>query len=117
MEKGIKLTLVDVGDAAFRVLQRYLFRRGTDPGAEVTVTSSDMQESLFVRLADSSTILTKIFPHKNFLEEGVYRIEVFRTKPGDLRGNRVAFVEIPKGTDAVEEIRLFIEGVLSQSDL
>ncbi len=113
----MKTTLVDVGDAAFQVLMGYLHRRGTDPGAEVTITSSGLQESIFLRLVDTTVLLMKIFPHKNFLDQGVFRIEVFRTRPGDLRGNRIAFVEIPKGNDAREEVRLFIEGVLGQCDL
>lgn len=113
----MKITLREIGDAAFAILMGYLHRGGTDPGAEVTLSSSDLQETIFLRLIDTTLLLMKIFPHKNFLDQSVFRIEVFRTRPGDLRGNRIAFVEIPKGDDAREEIRLFIEGVLSQCDL
>ena len=114
MEKGVKLTLQDVGDAAFRVLQRYLFRSDADVGAEVSITSSELQESIFVKLVDATTLLIKIYPHKNFMAQAVFRIEIYRTKLGDLRGNRVAFVETPKGNDAVSEIKMFLEGVLGQ---
>jgi len=114
MEKGSHLTLVDVGDIVFRVMQKFFFRENRDPGVEVTINSSALQESLFLRLPDFSTLLIKIFPHKNFMNVGVFRIEVYKTKPGDMRGNRVAFVEISLDSGAIDEIRLFVEGVLSQ---
>ena len=44
----------------------------------------------------------------------VFRTEVYKTKSGDMRGNRIAFVEISLDSGATDEIRLFIEGVLSQ---
>ncbi len=114
MEKGSDLTLVDVGDIVFRVMQRFLFRKNGDPGVVVTANSSALQESLFLRLPDTSTLLIKMFPHRNFLNETVYRIEVYKTKTGDMRGNRVGFVEVSLDSGATEEIRLFVEGALSQ---
>jgi len=117
MEQGTTLNLLDVGDAVYRVMQRFLFRNGNDPGAEIWINSSSMQESINVKLADSTTLLIKIFPHKNYLLLGVFRIEVYKTKPKDMRGNRIAFVEVPNGTDGIQEIKLFIEGVLSQNGL
>lgn len=114
MEKGSDLTLVDVGDIVFRVMQRFLFRRNCDPGVSVTANSSALQESFFLRLPDTSTLLIKIFPHRNFMNESVYRIEIYKTRSGDMRGNRVGFVEISLDSSASEEIRLCIEGALSQ---
>ncbi len=117
MEKTVDLTLLDVGDTVFRVMQRCFFRRGQDPAVEVMLVSSEFQESLNLRFPDATNLLIKIFPHKNYMQVAVFRIEVYKTKPGDMRGNRVAFVESPRGSQAFEEIRLFIEGVLSQSGL
>ncbi|HEY9070240.1 MAG TPA: hypothetical protein VIV61_08265 [Candidatus Ozemobacteraceae bacterium] len=114
MEKGSHLTLVDVGDIVFRVMQNFLFREQRDPGVEVTINSNAYQESLFLRLPDFSTLLIKIFPHRNFMNAPVFRTEVYKTKSGDMRGNRIAFVEISLDSGASDEIRLFIEGVLSQ---
>ncbi len=114
MEKGSDLTLVDVGDIVFRVMQRFLLRRNSDPGIVVTANSSALQESFFLWLPDTCTLLIKIFPHRNFMSESVYRIEIYKTKSGDMRGNRIGFMEVSLDSGATEEIRLFVEGALSQ---
>jgi hypothetical protein len=117
MGKGSNLTLQDIGDAMFRVLMHHLNRKEMDAGAELTISTGDLQESLFMNLSDRSSILVKTFPHKNYLHQNVYRIEVYKTRPGDLRGNRVAFIETPQNDSALAEIRQFIEGILIQSGL
>ena len=117
MEKGPGLTLRDVGDAVYRVMMRYLCRNGTDLGAEMTMNSTSLQESLMVHLLDTTNLLIKTFPHRNYLQLDVFRIEVYKTRPGDMRGNRVAFVEIPRDDYSLGEIKSFIEGALGQSGL
>lgn len=114
MDKKTDLTLIDVGDTVFRVLMHGLFRKGTDLGVEFSCSSSPLQDSLFLFLPDLSHVLIKMFPHKNYLNLDVFRIEVYKTRPGDMRGNRVAFVEASNGVDAFEEIRRFTEGILPQ---
>lgn len=117
MEKGSDLTLVDVGDIVFRVMQRFLFRQNRDSGVMVTVHSSPLQESLVLRIPDASTLLIKMFPHRNFMNASVFRIEIYKTKSGDMRGNRVGFAEISHDSGASEEVRLFVESALSQLGL
>ena len=117
MEKGIDLTLCDVGDIVFRVMLRYFYRSGSDLGAEMSMNSTPLQESCLVHLLDTTNLLIKMFPHRNYLQNAVFRIEVYKTKPGDMRGTRVAFVEIPKGHDILGEVKSFIEGALAQSGL
>ena len=114
MEKRNDLTLVDVGDTIFRVLMHGLNSRGVDSEIEISCSSSPLQESLFLNLPDESHVLVKIFPHKNFLQHDVFRIEVYKTRPGDMRGNRVAFVETTRAVDAIEEVRRFTEGIFPQ---
>jgi len=48
------------------------------------------------------------------MSESVYRIEIYKTKSGEMRGNRIGFVEVSLDSRATEEIRLFVEGALSQ---
>lgn len=114
MEHSADLTLIDVGDTVFRVLMHGLFRKNTDPAVEIASSSSPLQDSLFLFLPDSSHVLIKMFPHKNYLQHDVFRIEVYKTRPGDMRGNRVAFVEASRGSEALEEVRRFTEGILPQ---
>lgn len=113
MEHPTNLTLLDVGDTVFQTLMRGLFRKGVDPCVEIYSSSSPLQESLFLYLADASHVLIKMFLHKNYLQHDVFRIEVFKTRPGDMRGNRVAFAETSRGLEAREEIQRFTEGVFS----
>lgn len=117
MDKKMTKTLVDIGDLAFQAIMSYLYRNKTDSQTEVTLNSNDLQETIFLHFADNTDLVIKIFPHKNFLDKAVFRFEVFRTRPGDPRGNRIAFVEIPKGEDTQGEIRLFIEGILGQCEV
>ncbi|MDD3000050.1 MAG: hypothetical protein EOM80_06460 [Erysipelotrichia bacterium] len=114
MDKGQHLTLRDVGDLMFRVTQRYLFRNNEDFGIDISLQSSPLQESMILRLIDDSRLLVKTFPHKNFSQEFVYRIEVYKTREGDMRGNKIAFLEASQHESAVEEIQQFVQSYLSQ---
>jgi len=44
MEKGINLTLRDVGDLIFRITQRYLFRKNEDVGMDVTLQTGAIRK-------------------------------------------------------------------------
>jgi hypothetical protein len=114
MEKGISLTLRDVGDLIFRISQRYLFRKNEDLGMDVTIQAGPLQETLVLRLIDNTHLLVKIFPHKNFSQELVYRIEVYKTREGDMRGNKIAFMEASCQGNAVDEIHRFVQSFLAQ---
>ena len=114
MEKGISLTLRDVGDLIFRISQRYLFRKNEDLGMDVTIQAGPLQETFVLRLIDNTHLLVKIFPHKNFSQELVYRIEVYKTREGDMRGNKIAFMEASRHDNAVDEIHRFVQSFLAQ---
>ncbi|MFZ5951187.1 MAG: hypothetical protein ACOYXC_10805 [Candidatus Rifleibacteriota bacterium] len=114
MEKNVSLTLQDVGDLIFRIIQRYLFRKNTDVGMDITIQAGPLQETLILRLLDKTHLLVKTFPHKNFSHELVYRIEVYKTREGDMRGNKIAFMEASQGDDSVDEIHRFVQSFLAQ---
>jgi hypothetical protein len=114
MEKGINLTLQDVGDLIFRITQRYLFRKNEDLGMDVTIQAGPLQETMILRLLDETRLLVKTFPHKNFSQELVFRIEVYKTREGDMRGNKIAFLEASNHDSAVDEIHRFVQSYLSQ---
>ncbi|HPT47373.1 MAG TPA: hypothetical protein PLM07_15940 [Candidatus Rifleibacterium sp.] len=103
-----------MGDLIFRITQRYLFRKNEDVGMDVTLLSGSIQESMVLRLPDDTRLLVKIFPHKNFSQELVYRIEVYKTREGDMRGNKIAFLEASQHDSAVDEIHRFVQSFLSQ---
>ncbi len=114
MDKGINLKLRDVGDLIFRITQRYLFRKNEDVGMDVTLQAESIQETMVLRLPDDTRLLVKIFPHKNFSQDLVYRIEVYKTREGDMRGNKIAFLEASQHDSAVDEIHRFVQSFLSQ---
>lgn len=114
MEKGVNLKLQDVGDLIFRITQRYLFRKNEDVGMDVTIQAGPLQETQILRLLDKTHLLVKIFPHKNFSQELVFRIEVYKTREGDMRGNKIAFMEASQHNDAVDEIHRFVQSFLAQ---
>ena len=114
MDKGNNLTLKDVGDLIFRITQRYLFRKNEDVGMDVTLQTGALQETMILRLLDDSRLLVKTFPHKNFSHELVFRIEVYKTREGDMRGNKIAFLEASQHDGAVDEIHRFVQSYLSQ---
>ncbi len=114
MEKSFSLTLKDVGDIIYRITQRYLFRKNIDLGMDVTIQESPLQEMHVLRLLDNTRLLVKIFPHKNFSQDLVFRIEVYKTREGDMRGNKIAFMEASRHDDAVDEIHRFVQSYLSQ---
>lgn len=109
--------LVDIGDALFRILMAYLFRDNTDQNVEISINSSPLQESFGMLLPDTTHLLVKSFYHKNYLQNDVFRLEVYRTRPGDLRGNRVAFFEIPTNDSKLNDLKSFAESVLAQCGL
>ena len=114
MDKEFYLSLQDVGDLIFRASQRYLFRNREDYGMDVSMQASPLQETLVLRLQDYSHLLVKVFPHKNFSQEFVYRIEVYKTREGEMRGVKIAFLEATRHDSAVMEIQKFVEHFLSQ---
>lgn len=114
MDKGNYLTLRDVGDLIFRITQRYLFRKNEDFGMDVTLQAGALQETMVLRLLDNTHLLVKTFPHKNFSQELVFRIEVYKTREGDMRGNKIAFLEASHHDSAVDEIHRFVQSFLSQ---
>jgi hypothetical protein len=114
MDKGNNLSLRDVGDLIFRITQRYLFRKNEDVGIDITLNAETIQETMVLRLPDSTRLLVKIFPHKNFSQELVYSIEVYKTREGDLRGDKIAFLEASQHDSAVDEIHRFVQSYLSQ---
>jgi len=114
MGKSVGLNLNDVGDLIFRVSQLYLFKENKDLGVDVTIQSGALQEMFSLRFPDGRKLMVKIYPHKNFSNEPVFRIEVYRTKKGDMRGNRIAFMEALTHRDAVDEIQRFVKSYLGQ---
>ncbi|PKL49906.1 MAG: hypothetical protein CVV42_04410 [Candidatus Riflebacteria bacterium HGW-Riflebacteria-2] len=114
MEKTVNLSLRDVGDLIFRITQRYLFRKNEDLGLDVTLQTSPLQETMILRLLDETRLLVKTFPHKNYSNELVYRIEVYKTREGDMRGNKIAFLEASQHDGAVDEIHRFVQSYLAQ---
>lgn len=117
MDKDRLLILPDVGDAIFRTIEAYLGNLGRDVGVEMSVTGTALQEGLTVFLPGGSSLFFKVFPHKSLKNETVFRIEVYETKTGDLRGNRIGFIEIFRTLEALPEIPPFVEGVLTRSIL
>ena len=114
MEKAFYLSLQDVGDLIYRASQRYLFRNKEDYGMDVSMQTGALQETLILRLQDYSHLLVKVFPHKNFSQEFVYRIEVYKTREGEMRGVKIAFLEASRQDSAVIEIQKFVDNFLSQ---
>ena len=101
----------------FKTVETIFARYGRDMGVEMSLVTSPLQESFTLLLPDESSLFIKVFPHKNFLNETVFRIEVYTTRPGDLRGSRVGFVEIRRSCESLSEIPPFVEGVLARSSL
>ena len=114
MEKGFYLSLQDVGDLIYRATQRYLFRDNKDFGMDISIQTGALQETMILRLLDNSHLLVKVFPHKNFSQEFVYRIEVYKTREGEMRGAKIAFLEASRQDSAVVEIQRFVQSFLSQ---
>ena len=114
MGKSLGLNLKDVGDLIFRVSQLYLFKNGTDIGVDITIQSGELQEMFSLRFPDNKRLMVKVYPHRNFSNEPVFRIEVYRTKEGDMRGNKIAFMEALTNRDAVDEIQRFVKSYLGQ---
>ncbi len=114
MEKEFYLSLQDVGDLIYRATQRFLFRQKEDLGMDVTIQTSALQETLVLRLLDNSHVLVKVFPHKNFSQELIYRIEVYKTREGEMRGTKIAFLEASRQDSSTTEIQRFVESFLAQ---
>ena len=114
MEKESSLNLNDIGELLYRITQRYLYRKNTDTGVDITIQADSLQETMTLRLPDDSRLLVKTFPHKNFAQQLVYRIEVYKTRLGDMRGNKVAFMEALPVDSSIDEIHRFVQSFLSQ---
>ncbi|HNV70733.1 MAG TPA: hypothetical protein PKO06_13615 [Candidatus Ozemobacteraceae bacterium] len=117
MEKVTRYTLAQIADEIFSEIRATMVRMRSDLGVDISLLGGFAQETIAMRLADSSFMSIKVFPHRNFQSQNVFRVEVYKTIPGDMRGNRITFVEISQeGTDP-EDIRKFTEGVLSRSGI
>jgi hypothetical protein len=114
MEQNSRLTLQDIGGIIFRIIQRYLFRKDKDLGMDVTNQYGPLQEILTLRLLDGTRLIVKTFPHKNFSKQLVYRIEVYKTREGDMRGNKIAFMEASSKDDSIDEVHRFVQSFLAQ---
>jgi hypothetical protein len=117
MGKNDNLTLNDVGELIYRSAQDNLFRNNIDHGAKFFIQKSDIQELMTLEFPDKSRLLIKLFPHKNYNNKLVYRIEVYKTKEGDLRGNKIAFLETQSREASQEEIVSFVDSFLTQIKL
>lgn len=117
MGKVQLLKLSEVGDSIHQTIEAYLGTFSNDAGVEMSLTGTVLQEGLMVFLPDDSSLFFKVFPHKNLKNETVFRIEVYQTKPGDLRGNRIGFIEVQRERGALAEVPPFVEGVLTRSSL
>lgn len=117
MGKNQLLKLSEVGDSIYQTIEAYLGTFNRDAGVEMSLTGTVLQEGLMLFLPDDSSLFFKVFPHKNLKNETVFRIEVYQTKPGDLRGNRIGFIEVQRERGALVEVPPFVEGVLTRSSL
>ena len=115
MEKGFYLSLQDVGDLIYRATQRHLFRNNEDLGMDVTIQTGVLQETMVLRLLDNSHILVKVFPHKNFSQELIFRIEVYKTREGEMRGTKIAFLEASRHDSSTIEIQRFVQSYFCSS--
>lgn len=114
MEKGNYLKLDDICDLLLKAVERYLFRKNEDPCVDITINSEPLQKLINLLLPQDDSLRIKLFPHRNYAEELVYRIEVYRTKSGDLRGNKIAFIEASSHEGAIDEIHRFVQSFLAQ---
>ena len=117
MEKITTVSLSTVGNIVLESIRRYVSRREKDSGLEIVLNGNTFQETFILNFFDEITLFIKIFPHKNIVRESVFRLEVFMARTGDMRGRRIAVVEVPRSDDVVEDIRSFIEGILSRAGL
>ncbi len=113
MENLKPISLRDLGDWIHMILSKQ-FSSGDNVLVEMTMTGTSMQETISLKLPDRSHAFLKVFPHKNYLGDGVFRIEVFHTRPGDMRGTRIAFIEVPRHERALEELQRFMAGIMPQ---
>ena len=110
------LTLNEVGDLIFSHIQNYLFRDKKDRGIEIFVHQGSLQELFTLSMRDGTRILVKIYPHKNYIGNLVYRLEVYKIKKDDLRGNKVEFIEANSETLTNDEIYGFVTTFLAKID-
>lgn len=116
MEERKSLTLREVGDLVFQHIQDYLFRDSKDRGIELFIQQGELQELQTLLMPDNSRILVKIYPHKNYAGNLVFRMEVYKTKEGDLRGNKVEFFEADSNELTTAELHGFVATFLAKID-
>lgn len=117
MENLNPLALRDLADWVYTLIQKRVATLSPERVVETVMVGNPMQETFSLKLPDRSNAFVKVFPHKNHLGEGVYRLEVFHTRPGDMRGTRIAFIEVPRHEKGLEETQRFMGGVLPQIGL
>ena len=117
MEKITPLSLFTVGDIVLASIRRYISMCAKDPGLEIALNWNAFQQTFVLNFFDEITLFIKIFPHKNVVRESVFRLEVFMARCGDMRGRRIAVIEVPRSNDVVDDIQSFIEGILSRAGL
>lgn len=115
MEKISDLTLDRVGQLILESIRSFLQAQPRDVGIEWKFQANAFQETFSVNFFDEITLLLKIFPHKNIIREKIFRIEVYQSHGGEMRGRRIASEEIPKSDTIEEDIRSFVHGILSRA--
>mgnify|MGYP001602497596 CR=1 FL=1 len=112
-----RFVLSQVSDEIFAEVRATMVRKESDLGMDISTLGGFGQETIMMRLADTSFMSIKMFPHRNFQNIPVFRIEVYKTIPGDMRGNRITFIEMPQEGSTVEEIKTFTQGILQRAGL
>lgn len=112
-----KRTLVEVGELALDVIQSNIYQGEKDVGWELSIIADRLQVVLILNFFDEVTMTVKLYPHKNNIRKSVFRFEVFLTPAGEMRGTRIASVEIPEEKISREEIASFLGGILTRTGI
>ena len=112
-----KMTLVEVGEIALEVIQSYIHQGEKDIGWELSTISDKLQVVIILNFFDEVTMTVKLYPHKNNIRENVFRFEVFLTKAGEMRGTRIASVEIQAEKISRAEVSSFLGGILTRTGI
>ena len=109
------MKLFEVGEIALGTLQSYIHDSEKDVGWEIYVNSDNLQTTMNLNFFDAMGLTIKLYQHKNSSRETVFRFEVFITAVGEMRGTRIASVEIQQEKITLQDIQSFLEGVLART--
>jgi len=109
--------LVEVGEMTLEIIQSYIQHGEKDVGWELSTVSDKLQVVIVLNFFDEVTMTVKLYPHRNNIRENVFRFEVFMTPAGEMRGTRIASVEIPPEKISREEISSFLGGILTRTGI